>query len=384
MQLSEVVDYLETNYTRLPTHLKGKIFLYRHLWTYFQAEKHPHLTSFNSFLKLRDHELFKEMFRYEKVKKGCLLKDAKHIYQSAPNGIELYHEGLLNYFASDLSEISDLKYILNRLNNEKREFHIENEGIYVVLVRAMQMKLKLGSDNDIPLDQVMIYIENIPLSKNNTVIEDLKTVERINDESDRFKKMKLNMSLLEIIENCQDVITALINEQIRANCVLEMTDRQALVQASYGILAEVQTIKDKIYKGKYSDLPYFIYLSKLLENQRLVPDVAMLLTDPYLLEYYCVDERLIQNLVLYMYKWKFNQESTFVKNKDYLEALLSLLPEESECRRYIEAEIEFALMLSTPNNPIQYPLTQSETISIQEIAVIVGQLSEQEVASLDV
>jgi hypothetical protein len=107
------------------------------------------------------------------------------------------------------------------------------------------------------------------------------------------------------------------------------------VQASYGILAEVQTIKDKIYKGKYSDLPYFIYLSKLLENQRLVPDVAMLLTDPYLLEYYCVDERLIENLVLYMYKWKFNQESTFVKNKDYLEALLSLLPEESECRRYI-------------------------------------------------
>jgi hypothetical protein len=54
-QLTEVVDYLETNYTRLPAHLKGKIFLYRHLWTYFQAEKHPQLTSFNSFLKLRDH-----------------------------------------------------------------------------------------------------------------------------------------------------------------------------------------------------------------------------------------------------------------------------------------------------------------------------------------
>lgn len=50
----------------------------------------------------------------------------------------------------------------------------------MVLVRAMQMKLKLGSDNDIPLDEVMIYVENIPLSKNNPVIEDLKTVERIN------------------------------------------------------------------------------------------------------------------------------------------------------------------------------------------------------------
>lgn len=74
------------------------------------------------------------------------------------------------------------------------------------------MKLKLGSDNDIPLDEVMIYVENIPLSKNNPVIEDLKTVERINEESERFKKMKLNMSLLQIIENCEDVVTALINE----------------------------------------------------------------------------------------------------------------------------------------------------------------------------
>lgn len=121
--------------------------------------------------------------------------------------------------------------------------------------------------------------------------------------------------------------------------MLQITDRQALVDTTYGILAEVQTIKDKIYKGKYSDLPYFIYLSKLLENQRLIPDVGLLLTDQYLLEYYCVDERLIENLLLYMYKWKFNQEPTFVNNHSYLSALLQLLPEHSECRRYIEAEI---------------------------------------------
>jgi hypothetical protein len=68
----------------------------------------------------------------------------------------------------------------------------------------------------------------------------------------------------------------------------------------------VQTIKDKIYKGKYSDLPYFIYLSKLLEVKDLISYVSLLLKDEYLLEYYCVDERLVENLVLYMYKWKFN------------------------------------------------------------------------------
>lgn len=153
----------------------------------------------------------------------------------------------------------------------------------------MQMKLKLGSDNDIPLDEVMIYVENIPLSKNNPVIEDLKTVERINEESERFKKMKLNMSLLQIIENCEDVVTALINEEIKEKEVLNITDQQELIDVSYGILAEVQTIKDKIYKGKYSDLPYFIYLSKLLEVKEQISSVNILLQDKYLLEYYCVD-----------------------------------------------------------------------------------------------
>jgi hypothetical protein len=101
---------------------------------------------------------------------------------------------------------------------------MENEGIYVVLVRAMQMKLKLGSENDIPLDEVMIYVENIPLSKNNPIIDDLKIVERINEESERFKKMKLNMSLLQIIESCEDVVTALINEEIKEKNVFAITE----------------------------------------------------------------------------------------------------------------------------------------------------------------
>ena len=56
------------------------------------------------------------------MRKGCLLKEAKQIYEACEDGRELYNEGLLSYFASDLSAISDLKYILNRLNNEKREF----------------------------------------------------------------------------------------------------------------------------------------------------------------------------------------------------------------------------------------------------------------------
>jgi hypothetical protein len=31
----------------------------------------------------------------------------------------------------------------------------------------MEYKLKLGSDKDIPIDEVLIYIENIPISRDN-------------------------------------------------------------------------------------------------------------------------------------------------------------------------------------------------------------------------
>jgi hypothetical protein len=64
----------------------------------------------------------------------------------------------------------------------------------------MQTKLKLGSDNDIPLDEVMIYVENIPLTKHNPIIEELQTIQKINEEAERFKNIKINMSFLEIME----------------------------------------------------------------------------------------------------------------------------------------------------------------------------------------
>lgn len=32
-------------------------------------------------------------------------------------GSGVFNEGLLNYFASNKSEISDIKYLLNRMNN---------------------------------------------------------------------------------------------------------------------------------------------------------------------------------------------------------------------------------------------------------------------------
>jgi len=46
------------------------------------------------------------------------LKEVKPIYeQSDANGSHIFNIGLFSYFYSDLSAISDLKFILNRINN---------------------------------------------------------------------------------------------------------------------------------------------------------------------------------------------------------------------------------------------------------------------------
>lgn len=96
------------------------------------------------------------------------------------------------------------------MNNKKREFHIENEQTYEVLVKAIQAKIKIGSDNDTPIDEVLIYIENIPLTSDNEIMRELHVIEQISEEAEKFQAMKLNMSLYEIINNPDSVISALI------------------------------------------------------------------------------------------------------------------------------------------------------------------------------
>lgn len=73
--------------------------------------------------------------------------------------------------------------------------------MYGVLVKAMQIKMKVGSDNDIPIDDVLIYLENIPITSNQSkeIINDLEMIQKISEESAVFKDMKINMTIHEIV-----------------------------------------------------------------------------------------------------------------------------------------------------------------------------------------
>jgi hypothetical protein len=75
---------MEKTYDQLPQHLCNKILLYCTLYHYYkdnwEVAKCPEF-SFAQFLKLRDYNLFKYFFDFEKVKKNCLLREIKPIYE---------------------------------------------------------------------------------------------------------------------------------------------------------------------------------------------------------------------------------------------------------------------------------------------------------------
>jgi hypothetical protein len=200
----EVVSFLEETYVELPLHLFNNVLVYRALFEYLRGSGCME-EGFAGWLKRSDQEIFKRLFELEKVRKGSLLREVKPIYEGLYQG-DRFNLGLLRYFSSGLSEVSDIKYLLNRINNEKREFHDENIEMYEVLVKGMQIKLRLGSSHDIPISEVLIYIAKIPLAHDHAVCHELALLKSISNYSRRFQEMRLNMSVFEIIRNRHTVL----------------------------------------------------------------------------------------------------------------------------------------------------------------------------------
>ena len=55
--------------------------------------------------------------------------------------------------------------------------------------------------------------------------------------------------------------------------------------------------------------------------------VITILNDEYYNSIYEIDNTFVENLVIYMYRWKFSQELSYQKNQGYLTQLVDVLPE---------------------------------------------------------
>jgi hypothetical protein len=73
-----------------------------------------------------------------------------------------------------------------------------------------------------------------------------------------------------------------------------------------------------------------------------------------------------------MYRWKFSQNSSFSANQTYINKLCELLPIDTPLRDYIQNELEFALLLSTPNQPVTFPIvTEAHYPRVMELEEII-------------
>lgn len=86
--------------------------------------------------------------------------------------------------------------------------------MYEVLVRTMSYKLMVGTENDIPIDEILIYVENIPIDRGNEILTRLTLINDINKNVELLQEAQINMSVEEIINNPHIMISKVIDHLI--------------------------------------------------------------------------------------------------------------------------------------------------------------------------
>lgn len=181
---------------------------------------------------------------------------------------------------------------------------------------------------------MLIYIENIPLNDDNPVSKELKTLQKINEEGERFKKMKLNMSVFEMIRNRDSVLLNAIAYEIDTSGVRNSREESFVLDASKQIIDNLTRIRKNIYGPFRDNAILFIYLIKLLESIELAPFVQAIIKQSISEE--CeFDNGHLENVVFYCYRQKVMNEPKYENASEYLHALISLLPEDNYLRIFI-------------------------------------------------
>ena len=82
-----------------------------------------------------------------------------------------------------------------------------------MLIRAIMHKLKIGSEEgkDTPIDEIKLYIKHIRFEiGNRSIMNNLTHIQNLNDEYDFLQRIKINMSLQDIIDNPERVIKHMV------------------------------------------------------------------------------------------------------------------------------------------------------------------------------
>lgn len=140
--------------------------------------------------------------------------------------------------------------------------------MYEVLINAIMKKIKIGSDCDTPIDEILVYIENIPFPiHNDSIMTNLQYIQEINYESEILQKIKANMTLQQVVDRPKKIIEMIVEYEVNRHEVYNLKDYRSLRLHAYKILAEVQCRKSNIYGQQQHSHAFKIFLIRVMKNK---------------------------------------------------------------------------------------------------------------------
>ena len=101
-------------------------------------------------------------------------------------------------------------------------------------------------------------------------------------------------------------------------------------------MEDIVRIKENIYYEQDSIYVLLVYLSFIMKEEGFIEFSGRIVDDEDIYRLFHVSVKTIENIVLYMYKWRFSQSATYESNAHYIRKILDLLPTDNECRHLLE------------------------------------------------
>jgi hypothetical protein len=73
-----------------------------------------------------------------------------------------------------------------------------------------------------------------------------------------------------------------------------------------------------------------------MENEGKISTAKDIISDQYLNRYYYIDHKILESLVLYMYRWRFSKDPAYTNNRTYIFKLCEILEIDNPLRDYLE------------------------------------------------
>jgi hypothetical protein len=96
--------------------------------------------------------------------------------------------------------------------------------------------------------------------------------------------------------------------------ITEIQDWNEFRIATFELLKEIEQVRSKLYHHHENNLSLLVYLSNILQEESMISKTAHLLEDHELHDLYQVEERTVENIVLFMYKWSFSKSARYIDN----------------------------------------------------------------------